>query len=51
MHLLPSLHTQSLDQCLLPRVADSTFVQPAVVLSLAHDIACAMLHLHSEGIV
>eukprot|EP00775_Hariotina_reticulata_P008079 gene8079-8273_t len=34
------------------RLSNSTcFLQPALVLSLAHDVAAAMLHLHSEGIV
>jgi len=27
------------------------FLAPSAVLTLAHDIAAAMLHLHSEGIV
>jgi serine/threonine protein kinase len=27
------------------------FLQPSSVLTLAHDVAAAILHLHSEGIV
>lgn len=27
------------------------FLAPSAVLALAHDVAAAMLHLHSEGIV
>ncbi len=27
------------------------FLAPSTVLALAHDVAAAMLHLHSEGIV
>lgn len=42
----------ALDRKRLPRVASgTTFLQPDIALSLSHDIAAAMLHLHSEGIV
>lgn len=49
--LLQGTLREALDRRRLPRVGSSTFLQPAVVLSLAHDIAAALLHLHSEGIV
>ena len=29
----------------------SPYLPPSIALSLAHDIAAAMLHLHSEGVV
>ncbi len=49
--LLQGTLREALDRKRLPRVGSTTFVQPAVVRSLAHDIAAALLHLHSEGIV
>jgi hypothetical protein len=40
---------EGLDRGLLK--APSSFLAPHIVLALAHDVAAAMLHLHSEGIV
>ena len=42
---------EALDRRRLPRLDGTSFVHPVVVLSLSHDIAAALLHLHSEGIV
>jgi len=42
---------EALDRKRLPRVPGTTFLQPIIALSLSHDIAAALLHLHSEGIM
>eukprot|EP00775_Hariotina_reticulata_P007113 gene7113-7327_t len=42
---------EALDRRRLQRGAQQKFLIPAIVLSLAHDVAAAMLHLHSEGVV
>jgi hypothetical protein len=42
---------EALDCRRLPLMQDTSFPESLVVLSLAHDIAAALLHLHSEGIV
>jgi hypothetical protein len=49
--LLQGTLREALDRKRLPRLPGTTFLQPLVVLTLAHDIAAALLHLHSEGIV
>ncbi|KAF8060546.1 RPL6 [Scenedesmus sp. PABB004] len=41
----------ALDRKLLLRGSGAAMLQPALVLSLAHDVAAALLHLHSEGVV
>jgi len=41
----------ALDRRLLPQLPATSTPHPAVVFSLTHDIAAAMMHLHSEGIV
>jgi hypothetical protein len=42
---------EALDKRRLPRLPGTSFPHPSIVFSLAHDMAAAMLHLHSEGIV
>lgn len=39
----------ALDRRTLIRADGATYLPPAVALSLAHDVAAALLHLHSEG--
>eukprot|EP00879_Flechtneria_rotunda_P020363 GHRR01021415.1.p1 GENE.GHRR01021415.1~~GHRR01021415.1.p1 ORF type:complete len:591 (+),score=196.37 GHRR01021415.1:254-1774(+) len=41
----------ALDRQWLIKGSGATFLQPSLVLSLAHDVAAAMLHLHSQGVV
>lgn len=42
---------EALDRRRLQRGPQQKFLIPAIVLSLAHDVAAAMLHLHNEGVV
>lgn len=42
---------EALDTGRLPRLPNSRLVNPVVAVALSHDIAAAMLHLHTEGIV
>lgn len=42
---------EALDYGSLPYSPPTKLLHPAIVASLAHDVAAAMLHLHSEGIV
>lgn len=49
--LLQGTLREALDKRQLPRLPGTGFTHPSVVYSLSHDIAAAMLHLHSEGIV
>jgi hypothetical protein len=40
---------EALDHKILLRNSTNGYLQPTIMLSLAHDIAAALLHLHSEG--
>lgn len=51
LHVLQGTLREALDSKSLPLMQETSFPDPLVVLSLAHDIAAALLHLHSEGIV
>jgi hypothetical protein len=42
---------EALDTRRLPRLPGSALTHPCIALALAHDVAAAMLHLHSEGIM
>jgi hypothetical protein len=40
---------EALDQKRLLRKSTNGCIAPSIMLSIAHDIAAALLHLHSEG--
>jgi hypothetical protein len=40
---------EALDGKRLLRNSSNGYLPPTIMLSLAHDIAAALLHLHSEG--
>jgi hypothetical protein len=42
---------EALDRRRLPRLSGTSFPHPSVAFSISHDVAAAMLHLHSEGVV
>ncbi|KAF6240407.1 kinase-like domain-containing protein [Scenedesmus sp. NREL 46B-D3] len=42
---------EALDHKMVLRNGSAGYLQPTIMLSLAHDIAAALLHLHSEGVV
>ncbi|WIA15154.1 hypothetical protein OEZ85_001840 [Tetradesmus obliquus] len=42
---------EALDQKCFLRNSSNGYLAPTISLSLAHDIAAALLHLHSEGVV
>lgn len=51
LHTTQGTLRDALDRRLLPHQPNSSLLNPTVAVALAHDIAAAMLHLHTEGIV